>query len=85
MIRRKLTVSLTVRVVSGITSDVGKRSSVRSDGICQRKGKLVIQDCRLRKKRIKKKNRSSKILQLTSSSCTVNSAIIAIGTKFSGI
>ena len=42
VIRRKINVSLTIIVVSGITSDVGERSSVRSDGICQRKGKLVI-------------------------------------------
>ena len=46
-------VSLTIIVVSGITSDVGERSSVRSDGICQRKGKLVIQDYRLKKKELK--------------------------------
>ena len=39
VMRRKLTVSLTIIVLSGITSDVGERSSVRSDGICQRKGK----------------------------------------------
>ena len=48
--RRKLTVSLTIIGVSGITPDVGERSSVRSDGICHGKGKLVIQDYRLRKR-----------------------------------
>ena len=59
VMRRKLSklrkVSFTIIVVSGITSDVGERSSVRWDGICQRKGKLVIQDCRLRKRELKKK------------------------------
>ena len=45
MIRRKFSkvknVSLTIIVVEGITSDVGKSPSVGSDGICQRKEKLV--------------------------------------------
>ena len=46
MIRRKFSkkdknVSLTIIVVAGITSDVGKSPSVGSDGICKRKEKLV--------------------------------------------
>ena len=44
MIRRNLTVSLTVSVVSGIISDVGKTSSVCSDGICQRKEKWLYKE-----------------------------------------
>ena len=72
-------------MVLGITSDVGERSSVWSDGICARKGKLVIQDCWLRNN--KKITNLSKTFQLTSSSCTVSSVngANANGMKFSGI
>ena len=86
VIRRKLNVSLTIIVVSGTTSDVGKTSSIRSDGICQRKEKLVYTRLSVKKKR-EWKHRSSIILQLTSSSCTVSSVNLANanGMKFSGI
>ena len=64
MIRRKLTVLLTVSLVSGITSDVNKRSSVCSDGICQRKGKLDYTRLLVKKKRIKKHTDRAKYFNL---------------------
>ena len=86
MIRRKLTVSLTIIVASGITSDVGKRSSVCADGICQRKGKFGYTRLSI-KKQNKKITNLSKTFQLTSSSSTVSSVngANANGMKFSGI
>ena len=56
--RRKLTVSLTIAVVSGITSDVNKRSSVCSDGICQTKREIGYTRLSIKKKE-NERNRSS--------------------------
>ena len=64
VMRRKIIVSLTIIVVSGITSDVGERSSVRSDGICQRKGKLDYTRLSVKKKRIKKHTDRAKYFNL---------------------
>ena len=73
-------------MVSGITSDVGERSSVWSDGICQRKGKFGYTRLSI-KKQNKKITNLSKTFQLTSSSSTVSSVngANANGMKFSGI